>query len=160
MITLRIYEGIRSHFPARKSEWVLSGIMAGWGLWLLLWGPEVFLEARGYASMVEWSRHTVPFISPQTAWGLTALVVGIIRLAALTINGTFVHTAYGRWSPHVRALLSYGCCLVFAWIEMGIVLSPGRSTGEVVYIGLALLDFLNARDAASDAGAVDRGRAR
>ncbi len=48
-LPVRIYLGIHDHFPARRSEWVLAGIMVAWGCILI--GP-----APTFAGNPAWAR--------------------------------------------------------------------------------------------------------
>jgi hypothetical protein len=99
---------------------------------------------------------TLSAIAPETAWGATAITVGLFRLAALVINGSFQGTWYGRWSPHVRGLASFLSCFLWMQLSWGLLNSPFPTTGLSVYPGLLLLDLMNVVAAASDAGKMDR----
>lgn len=145
---LRVYKGIHEHFPARRSEWVLAGIMTAWG-WILLGPTDTFGRSPGWAQMAAMaSEHT---------WGWAAAAIGIFRFAALVINGTFADTWYGRWSPHVRALASFLAC--FLWLQIAIGLYASWPPGLAAYTGLLVLDFMNIVAAMSDAAKMDKARA-
>lgn len=148
MVILRVYKGIEEHFPARRSEWVLAGIMAAWG-WILLGPTDSFARSAGWAQMAAMaSEHT---------WGWAAVSIGLFRFAALVINGTFADTWYGRWSPHVRALASFLAC--FLWLQIAIGLYHTAPPGLAPYTGLLVLDFMNIIAATSDAAKMDKARA-
>lgn len=150
MIVLRVYLGIRDHFPARRSEWALSGIMIGWGVMLLRPGI-IFDQSRAWTQMAA--------IMPETTWGWLAVAVGVFRFTALVINGTFAATWYGRRSPHVRALASFLACFLWLQIAVGLWSSGIDNTGMAVYPGLLALDLMNVVAAASDAAKMDRAAA-
>lgn len=149
MIILRVYTGVAEHFPARRSEWVLAGIMLAWGYLLLLPGP-IFNQSPAWAGLQAWA--------PEGVWGWSAVVIGAFRLLALLINGTFHTTWYGRWSPHVRGLASFLACFIWMQLSWGLFNAPHLTTGLAIYPGLLLLDLMNVVAAASDAGKMDKAR--
>lgn len=143
----RLYLGITDHFPARRSEWVLAGIMVVWG-WLLLGPDTVFNGNPAWAQMAA--------MMQEETWGWLAIGVGAFRLAALIINGTFAGTWYGRWSPHVRAFASFLSCFLWFQIAFGLWASGAATTGLAVYPGLLVLDAMNIVAASQDAAGMDK----
>lgn len=146
-LPVRLYLGIHDHFPARRSEWVLAGIMAVWG-WILIGPVGVFAQTKAWSQMAA--------IMPENAWGWFAISVGVFRLLALIVNGTFAGTWYGRWSPHVRALASFLSCFLWFQISFGLWNSDAATTGLAVYPGLLVLDAMNIVAASKDAAGMDR----
>lgn len=143
----RLYLGIADHFPARRSEWVLSGMMMAWG-WLLI-GPDItFSKAQAWAQMAA--------MMSEVAWGWVAISIGLFRFLALVVNGTFSGTWYGRWSPHVRALASFLACFLWFQISFGLWISDAATTGLAVYPGLFVLDAMNIVAASKDAAGMDK----
>lgn len=149
MAFLRIYRGIHDHFPARRSEWVLAGIMVTWG-WLLLAPGSVFDQSQAWRQMAA--------MASEPTWGWAAIMIGVFRLLALIVNGTFASTWYGRWSPHVRSLASFLSCFLWLQISFGLWAGEAATTGLAVYPGLLVLDLMNVVAAASDAGQMDRAK--
>lgn len=146
-LPVRLYLGIHDHFPARRSEWVLSCIMIGWGLVLI--GPaEVFAQSRAWSQMAAMMNERV--------WGWLAISIGVFRLLALIINGTFAGTWYGRFSPHVRAVASFFTCFLWFQISFGLWVSDAVTTGLAIYPGLFLLDAMNVVAALKDAAGMDK----
>lgn len=146
-LPVRLYLGIHDHFPARRSEWVLATIMMVWG-WILI-GPEpVFAQSKAWAQMA--------VIMNEATWGWLAIWIGVFRLIALVINGTFAGTWYGRWSPHVRMLAAFLACFLWFQITFGLINSDAATTGLAVYPGLLLLDAMNIVAASKDAAGMDR----
>lgn len=143
----RLYLGIADHFPARRSEWVLAGILVVWG-WILIAPAETFAQSKAWAQMAA--------IMPEHSWGVFAIWVGLFRLLALIVNGTFAGTWYGRWSPHVRALASFLTCFLWFQISFGLWASDAATTGLAVYPGLLVLDAMNIVAASKDAAGMDR----
>lgn len=147
MIVVRIAAGIKEHFPARRSEWVLAGFLGGWGV--ILGAPDaVFDTSRTFDGLRAFGS--------EASWAWTCLLIGAVRLLALLINGTFAHTAYGRYSPHVRGSLAFLSCFIWTAISIGIYNSGVSSTGLVIYPGLLFLEITNVSEALKDAGEVDR----
>lgn len=149
MIILHVYRGLADHFPARRSEWVLAGMMVLWGSLLLAPGP-IFNQSPAWAMLAAWA--------PEAVWGWSAVLIGCFRLLALLINGTFYKSWYGRWSPHVRGLASFLSCFIWLQLSIGLLAAPYLTTGLAVYPGLLLLDLMNVVAAASDAGKMDKAR--
>ena len=152
-LPVRLYLGIHGHFPARRSEWVLAVIMVVWG-WILISPSPTFAGNPAWAQMAA--------MMSETAWGWFAIGIGIFRLIALIINGTFAGTWYGRWSPHVRAFASFLTCFLWFQISFGLWASDAATTGLAVYPGLLVLDAMNIvaamKDAAGIGKAVSDGR--
>ena len=149
MIILRVYTGIAEHFPARRSEWVLAGMMVVWG-WLLLSPGAIFNQSPAWAMLAAWA--------PEYVWGWGAVLIGSFRMIALLINGTFYTSWYGRYSPHIRMLASFLSCFIWLQLTIGLLNAPYLTTGLAVYPGLLLLDLMNVVAAASDAGKMDKAR--
>lgn len=92
---IRIVTGIKSHFEARFSEWVMGATMTWYGLHLA-GKSTAWPNPAAWQGMLEHA--------PENAWGWLCIALGILRLLALAINGTFANTAYSRYSPHVRGV--------------------------------------------------------
>lgn len=146
-LPVRLYLGIHNHFPARRSEWVLASMMTAWGAIVL--GPaDLFLASRAWAPLAA--------LMSESNWAKIAIVIGLFRLAALVINGTFAGTWYGRWSPHVRALASFASCFLWFQISFGLLASDAATTELAIYPGLFVLDAMNTVAASRDAAGMDR----
>lgn len=146
-LPVRLYLGIHSHFPARRSEWVLAGIMIVWG-WTLIKPTSVFDGNPAWSQMAA--------MMSETSWGTLAVAVGVFRAIALLINGTFAGTWYGRWSPHVRSLAAFLACFIWFQISFGLWISDAATTGLAVYPGLLVLDAMNIVAASKDAAGMDK----
>lgn len=149
MIVLRLAHGIRSHFPARVSEWALAAALTTWG-YILLLPQDTFAISPAY-------RHMAAMAS-ETKWGSAAVTIGGVRLLALIINGTFAETPYGKISPHVRGLTAFFSC--FAWVQIliGLLGSGDAVPGIGIVFWVLVLDIYNTVRAFGDAGDVDRVR--
>lgn len=146
MVIVRIVTGIKSHFHTRAGEWFCTAVMLWWGVVLLLPG-ETFASSPSFTGLAAiWS---------EVWWGLVCLIVGTVRLIALILNGTFAHTRYGHFSPHVRAAMAFASCFVWFQIVYGLFASMAitpPSTGTGTYLLILALDVVNFRRAMDDTG--------
>lgn len=142
----RITRGVRDHLYVRRSEWGCAAVITWWGVALLAPG-ETFTISPSYAGL---SR-----LAPEWVWGVICLTLGMFRLAALIINGTFRGSWYSRYSPHVRAVTAYLTGMIYFLIAYGIAmggLTFPLSTGLGAYLVLAFLDVGNALGTAKESG--------
>lgn len=147
MIIVRVFTDIKKHFPVRRSEWIGSGVMILWGLFMILDERSTVPGWVGLGRML------------QGNFGASLLMVlGSLRLLALIINGTFQKTWYGKISPHVRVFASIVSCMV--WLQLWLALwnGPYWTTGLAAYAGYFVHDVLNAFAAAGDAKELDKAR--
>lgn len=151
IVFLRVVRDIKAHFPARRSEWATASMMIGWGAIVSMSFP-IFQQSPAWGIMAK--------LASEDLWGAAAISVGLMRLIALILNGTFWQTWYGRWSPHVRAAGCGASALVWLAITLGLSASPYVTTGLPIYAGLFALDAVNAWGASREAGAMDGARAR
>ena len=132
-------------FPIRVTEWLLAGIMLSWSIacWNLApmdWANPVY---RGLARF-----------ATQNTWAFYAFWIGVIRLAALTINGAW------RPSPHLRAAGAFLACFMWLQISLGMMTADIRAIGVAIYPWLLLADIYNVFRASHDARqSDDRARA-
>lgn len=140
---LRVYRGIADHFPARRSEWVTASMLFWWGV-VVMQPYDLFGQGQAWKLLLS--------IMSERHWGQVAAAIGAMRLVALGLNGTFLHTWYGRHSQYVRAT---GCAcsgLLWALIAIGLWSGDYWSGFLPVAAHLALQDALNCYSAAADAG--------
>jgi hypothetical protein len=162
---VRVVRGIGKHFPTRRSEWIMGLTLTGIGIWVLT-HPNVF--ALPQLSIM------ASYIS-ESGWGAACLIAGLLRLTALTVNGTLYEiqelrlsqnhiarmlVAYSKFSPHVRAGMALLGCFFwfscfFGLVAAGLMGIP-IGWGVVLYAGLFLLDLSNAASATIDADKVHR----
>lgn len=151
MIIVRsVAQGIRAHWRARFAEWLLAVGLTGWG-GTLLSDPPTFPISPAYAQMA--------VLAPEEVWGSVAIAIGIVRLLALTANGTFAHRAWGRHSPHVRAVMALLSAGVWFMIFMGLLLSGTSAPGVAIYGVIMVFDIQNFVSALGDAGESDATKA-
>lgn len=144
---VRVAGGITNHFPARASEWVMSVMMIHWGVNLLR--PDDLFSITPALSHMR-------LMASENVWGWGAVSIGATRLVALVINGSFPDTWYGRWSPHVRALMSWLSAFVWFQVSIGLYMTNVNSLGLAIYPWLFVMCLWNAMNAAGDASKMDR----
>lgn len=147
MLILRIWNGVVDHFPVRRSEWINSCVMIGWGVVVLV-DDQPLLGA--------W--YLLGKLMPEIFWALTLIFLGAVRLIALGINGTFPHTRYGRISPHVRVGFSLLSALVWLQLVIATAGSPHLTIGLVAYLGYLVSDSMNCLSSAAEARELDKGK--
>jgi hypothetical protein len=81
---------------------------------------------------------------PSAVWGLLTVFLGLIRGAALFINGAYTRT------PLIRLIMSFASAFVWTQICIGLVKSGVPNTGIIVYGGLVVMDIVSAYRAAND----------
>jgi len=140
----RVLIGATHHFNLRVSDWLMAMILTTFG-GLLLANPAVFDPAHSFAVLSQ--------MAPAQSWGLSCLAIGLTRLFALIVNGTF--PAF-RWSPHIRFTMAMLSCFVWFQLTLGIALVPIATAALAVYPYLCLFDLYNTFLAASEAGVVER----
>lgn len=132
-------------FPIRVMEWLLAGIMLSWSLvcWNLRpdeWHQPIF---SGLAALAD-----------QNTWAFMAFWIGVIRLAALMINGAW------RPSPHLRAAGAFLTCFMWLQLTLGLLGAEIRGVGIAIVPWLLLADIYNVFRASNDARlSDDRARA-
>lgn len=143
MIIVRIGRGIKEHFPARASEWGFAALLAGLG-WLFLKNPDLFDASLAYGNLAR--------LADEKFWGIACITIGLARLLALIINGTFADSRYGRWSPHVRGTCAFLSCGV--WFPLaGGFLAQDRTLIVTLYaVTVLVIDAYNIRRVWHDAG--------
>jgi hypothetical protein len=81
------------------------------------------------------------------------LVIGVTRVGALMINGTFPQF---RWSPHLRLVMAGLSCFIWFQITLGLLVNDEPTAMVAVYPQLFLFDLYNLFLAASETGAAER----
>ena len=142
---LRVVRGARHRFQLRVPDWFAGAVIFSFGLCLLRW-PDMFVTYHAfYALLGE--------IASAETWGVLCVTIGVLRLVALTINGTFPKF---RWSPHIRFLMALASCFFWFQITLALLVSHMATTGLAVYPHLFLFDLYNVFLSASEAGMVER----
>lgn len=139
-----IIHSLRQHWPARKLEWLMSGFMVAWGLYVL-GHPALFTDPNSAAMFSGLAAISDRWTdNPALAWGATCFLVGVSRAVALSINGVWTRT------PVIRLLASFVSMFVVTQIVLGFWFSGVPNTGIVVYPWFIVADLLSAYRAAID----------
>lgn len=125
---------IKKHFQLRAIEWWSAFALALWGFAVIAF-PNMF-DNSTFAGL--------KLFAPQHIWGLAALLIGLIRIAALAVNGFWHRTPIIRWAT---AILSIG---VWFAISTGMFYAPAVSTGLFIYSWHMVADMYSAYRSASD----------
>lgn len=151
MIVVRtIASGVWSHAGVRATEWI--GALPLIGIGYVLWDEvNVFGVSPSFEVVRQWAN--------ESTWSNVLLAVGVLRLFALIINGSFQSF---RHSPTIRVCASIVAALSWsafatgffqAWTEYG-----GAPTAWVAYGTLTILELRNVYVARVDMS-VTRGMA-
>lgn len=139
-----VVESLRTHWPARKMEWIMAGIMVSWGSYVL-GHPAIFHHPATGAVFSGLAAISDPFTPyPALFWGGITFTAGGLRGAALFINGAWTRT------PLVRVIASFLSMFIFTQIIIGLWQSGVPNTGLVVYPWFVVADLLSAYRAAVD----------
>lgn len=138
---MAVHVRFQQTFPLRIPEWIEAAIMTCLGLMVLV-NPGMFEQTPSFNGMAQ--------ILPQEAWGIAALILGMLGLVALAING------FWKATPFIRAMCAFARCFVWLQIIFGLMLTGIPTTGLVVYPWLLILDVWNINRATADARAVTR----
>lgn len=151
MVILRIAGGITEHFPQRVSEWVMTAAILGWSAVLAI-DQSTFETSRSFTEIARYG--------DEEHWALICLIVGLLRLAALVVNGTFRQF---RYSPHLRGFASIAACIFWGQIALGVLVAwstGGSGTGVVAYLTFMALEAWNLFRAWADVGAARKAAGR
>jgi hypothetical protein len=146
---------LRRHFPARLPEWTNAFTMFAWGAYILL-HPGIFATNPAYEAFVAmaWTgaEGAQRIHLAENAWGLVAVLVGMIRAGALFVNGAYYRT------PVIRVLTSALSAFVWMQIVIGLWHFGQPSTGLVMYSSAVVLDLISAYRAGCDAATAELTR--
>lgn len=139
-----IIRSLRDHWPARKLEWLMSGFLIAWGVYVLL-HPGLFTSPETISLFSGLKAISDPFTPyPALAWGGACFLVGIARAVALFVNGAWTRT------PLIRLVASLLSMFIVTQIIIGLWKSGVPNTGLVVYPWFVIADLLSAYRAAVD----------
>lgn len=126
-------------FPLRVAEWLMAGLLITIGGMLATY-PDILARPPN-AVMAQ--------MAPNYLWAGGCLTVGLIRFAALVINGAW------RASPHIRAACAFVSC--FAWLQFVFAFASSQvaTLGLAIYPWFLMLDTYNVFRASADARIAD-----
>lgn len=138
-----IFKSLKTHFPARAIEWLMAGVLFTWGYYTII-HPQMFTEPNSAAMFSGVRRISEFFGQPPVAIGVMALVTGIVRAAALFINGTMTKT------PLVRLVTAFLSAYLWTSIAVGFWISDVANTGIAVYPWFVFADVASSYRAGYD----------
>lgn len=124
------------HFPLRVTEWLVAGMLLSWGV------------ATLNMPATEWNvaiNRELADLAGRTFWGLYAVALGVMRLAALFVNGAI------RRSPHARAIAAFLSCLIWSQLTLAAFTFTWAAPSMSFYPWLLVADVYNVWRAARDA---------
>lgn len=127
---------LKKHFPPRAIEWLIGVILVSWGITVIL-TPGLFTQNHAYLGLLA--------MAPQERWGLYALGVGLVRVLALFINGSWTRT------PVIRLVCSFFSAFVWTQVFLGLLNSPVPTTAFAIFPWFIASDIYSAFRAGSDA---------
>ncbi len=144
----RLWSGIANHFRLRATEWFGCAV-------LLQLGKTLYFPPPAFPHSESWD--VMAAMMSEESWGLIFLAIGALRLAALTVNGTFKGF---RFSPHIRCATAFLAAGLWLQVVLSMLEAAPNGTGYVVYRLILLLELYNVWRSAADAGHVAKGSAR
>ena len=142
---LRVYDGVRHSFPTRWLEWLMAVYITWWGVSFIGVSPD---PNPAIAAKSAW--HDLTFWAPIPIWSLLMILIGVARLLALAINGTFRDTIYSQYSPVVRGACAFLSGVVWAFVALS-SLSAGTQSA-ITYPTVFLIEWFMAWFVFGEAG--------
>ena len=151
-LIMKTVDGVRKHFPARAGEWFCAFVLTDWGI-------RVAMPDQMFATSISFRQMETLFT--EHTWGIAATMIGLTRIIALIINGTFSNDLwYSRRSPHIRTAMAFLSVFIWTTISIGLWRSGVNTTGLSIYPYIAGFDIYNAVRASRDSADMDRSSAR
>ncbi len=132
-----------AHFRLRVTSWIMSLLITSFGV-IIIHNPMVLTTPESAPRYVYMMRVASVFSfilhNPAMLCGCFCLAIGLLRLGALIVNGTFSGFV---WSFHVRALGSFLACFVWFQILLGVFFSHEWTLAVPVYCTFLAFDAFN-----------------
>ncbi|MAZ84225.1 MAG: hypothetical protein CML31_14035 [Rhizobiales bacterium] len=149
MVILRVADGIYRHFGTRASEWIMVWPLIAWS-WAMTSADGLFDNSAAFAML---SR-----IASEQTWGVICVGLGLGRLFALIVNGTFQDRF--PYSPHLRGLTSVISAMFWGQVALGTFVAwqqgDALGTAFAMYSTATFFELLNTFRAFADVGATRR----
>ena len=130
-------------------------LLPSFGMWAALHiQPDMFSTSPSYNVIARWGSWAAGHgWTAESMMAVVLLTVGVIRLAALTINGTFHQF---RFSPHLRFAASVAGLVVWSQWSLGFILAylseGGALSGPIAYLTFCALELANFSTSIEDMG--------
>lgn len=142
---MAIFHGTKDHFVARFWEWLLAGTLFV-AAFIYMGTPEEYFTSPAY-------RLIRPLASAHT-WGSLLLAVSVLRITALTLNGTL--DKFKRLSPPVRSITSLISAISWCFITVSMFQSDGNFMGNATYSALVIGEMYLFVTVADEAAIIER----
>jgi hypothetical protein len=142
VVLFRIYRGVKNHLPFRWTEWLM--LWPAFGMWVALQlDPAMFTKSPSFTYLAHYAT--------EATWATVLGFLGVLRLFALTVNGTFEGFAF---SPHIRAFSALVGVLIWSRFSLGIFMaavnSEGAASGVIAWSLPVMIELVNTYRAWSD----------
>lgn len=134
---------VKEHFRTRATSWIMSFNIFGMGL-ILIVNPTFLngdVRAHSYVYLLT--------IMPQWAWAIWCVGVGLMRIVALVINGTFPRLP---WMAHVRLAGAFLSCFLWFNLMLGVWVRGGWTFAVPMFTSMIAFELLSTYVAANEAG--------
>lgn len=142
VVIVRVYRGVKKHLPFRWPEWVM--LWPCFGMWIALQvDVDMFDKSASFTYLARYAN--------ESTWATVLGFLGVLRLFALTVNGTFDGFAF---SPHIRAFSALVGVLIWSRFSLGILMaavtSAGAASGVIAWSLPVIIELVNTYRAWSD----------
>lgn len=148
-LILRVAHGVHHHFPKRVVEWGLSTILINWGMILVRDGATIKPDGA-LAGLLR--------LASEDIWGIAAISVGVMRLVALIINGSFYKTPLVKYAPYGRLIGSFASCFIWMQVTLALLKYDDVALGLSIYPVFLAWDMFTVFHTARDT--IDSGKPR
>lgn len=138
-----LIQSLKTHFPARALEWFGAGVMFTYGYYVIT-HPQLFTAPETAQLFSGLARIADFFGQPPIAIGVMAIITGLVRAAALFVNGAVTKT------PLVRLMTSFASAYIWTSVTLGLIMSDVANTGLVIYPWLLIADIVSGYRAGYD----------
>ncbi|WP_136652431.1 hypothetical protein [Paracoccus aeridis] len=136
IVIRRITDGIYAHLPIRVTEWGMAWPAFTMGL-ALNYQSDMFQTSPSFERLAA--------IASEGTWAILVLACCLLRIVALTVNGTF--TGFG-YSPHMRLAASLVGLFFWSRYCLGFldaaIASGGSWSAPAIYSTAVLFEMINA----------------
>lgn len=151
MILMRLARGVKEHFSVRAMEWLMAYVLLGtYAVFQIQ--PEVFVGRPSFEYL--------GYYASAATWTYICAICGIVRLAALVVNGTFRNKF--PYTPHLRVVASLMSLAFWSQFSLGFVhayrYGEGIAFAVLCSSAFVLAELINVYRSFSDVGETIRKR--
>lgn len=131
-----------SHFRARASSWYMAIVNLAIGIVMTV-NPDGITDNPGADVYLAYANR----IASPDVWRALFLAIGLARLLALIVNGSFPRV---WWTPHIRMVLSGLSAVVWLQFAISVCLTTYPAFATVLFPAAVILELWNTAVAASE----------